>query len=320
MERSLVPAILAVVLGASLEAGAEREPARSRARAPEEEPPASALALALDRALERAQRRLEDEIVLWEDHSRWENPWVVRGAHHVVHTTDGHALGKRIAEGQATMLGHFQRVLGSDHVPTQPFTVHVHPTQAAYNAFGEANGDEHSSFYGSFFAAGLPGSPVVTYREANETLLQMFVTHSALHQFVAAAFPGAAPALPTWVAEGLASCFALYWDTAYGAAELRRLVAEGRFLPLAQLMREGTSQYLADPHTRLIELGMLFLHLLHYREDTRLAGEGEEPPAASCADWLQRLHRGEDVSGHPFQALLASDLDLIEAELMDAEF
>ena len=40
--------------------------------------------------------------------------------------------------------------------------------------------------------------------------MRRWVTHSALHQFVAGAFPGRP--IPDGLSEGLAAYFALYWD------------------------------------------------------------------------------------------------------------
>ena len=49
----------------------------------------------------------------------------------------------------------------------------------------------------------------------------MQITHSALHQFLAAAFPGRTP--PTWINEGLAAYFSIYWDYDWGLSEFERL-------------------------------------------------------------------------------------------------
>ena len=63
--------------------------------------------------------------------------------------------GLQIAQGLETMLGHFQRVLGTEWTPAGRLQVDIHPSIAAYNQAG-TNFDEHSSMYGSFYASGTP--------------------------------------------------------------------------------------------------------------------------------------------------------------------
>ena len=127
----------------------------------------------------------------------------------------------------------------------------------------------------------------------------MWITHSALHQFVEHAYSRQAPA---WVSEGLASYFTTYWAYSWCGSELERFESEGRALPLDRLLTEGLDQYGDDSDVRFIQLGMLFNYLLHKREDT-LTGEGGSP----FADWLRTVMAGRDASGLPVNTLLTTD-------------
>jgi hypothetical protein len=172
---------------------------------------------------------------------------------------------------------------------------------------------------GSFYATQHPDRPVAMYFHANVRQRAMWATHSAFHQFVDRAF-AAAP--PTYLSEGLAAYFSIfYWDQAFGIAEFKRIASGPAWVPLARLQREGIEAYAADPHTRFIELGMLFNYLLHYRPDTRTQKNADgvvllSPAADYCADVL----RGRDVSGHPVHELLTVGLADLEAELRSYSF
>lgn len=260
---------------------------------------------AMDSALDRAQRRLENSVDLYQDHSSWENAWRVESAHYRVRTTHSWFLGSDLAQGLEAMLGHFQSVLGTTHAPSEPWAVHVFPTLPEYNQYGTEHGADHSSFYGSFFSGLDPERAVATYYDSNATLLRMWVTHSALHQYMDSAFNREAP---TWLEEGLASYFALYWDAGYGVSELTRIKRLGRFVPLRQLLRENIGQYTSDPHTRFIELGMLMTYLLHYRTDLRFG------------EYLQLRMVADDFALHPAHEWLTEDVGRLEAEFSAFEF
>jgi hypothetical protein len=206
-------------------------------------------------------------------------------------------------------------VLDTRYVPPTPFQVFIFPTTADYNTFGGPFGD-HSSLYGSFYPEGAE-QPVAAVYDPNWTRLQMYVTHSALHQFVEHAF-GRAP--DTWISEGLASYFALYWDLGYGPSELRSIVAKREFIPLTELTVQPIVQYRDRPHIRFMELGTLFLYLLHYRDDTRMARPGEEPREASFADYVRVALKGGDERRHPFYIELVRHVGEIQKDFVSFEF
>src|SRR5262245_2163013 len=155
---------------------------------------------AVKRAVESAQADMVKKISLGQDHSSWNDPWLVKGAHYAVRTTHSRFVGLEIAQDLEAMLPHFRGLLQTNFTPEQPFVVNIFPSIAEYNEYGGRFG-EHTSFYGSFYSAEDPERPVVTYWINNRSLLRMWVTHSASHQFVAHAFPG--QAVPAWVEEGL---------------------------------------------------------------------------------------------------------------------
>jgi hypothetical protein len=275
---------------------------------------------ALQRALEQAQAGLIAEIEVWRDHSTWPDAWVVRSEHYELRTTHSRALGVQLTQGLEAMFGHFQTVLGTDYEPDQPFRVDVFPTLQEYNQFGEDFGAEHSSFYGSFHAAGQAENQVATYYVPNHTQLGMWVTHGALHQFLRAAFPTLPP---TWIEEGLASYFALYWDPGYGVREIDRIRgANGpsSFIPLEQLMGASAAEYTTNPHTRLMQLGMLFTYLLHHCEDTRTRVEGDTVVSSPFADYLRVVLSGADPAQNDLHGLFTVDLEMLENDFEGFEF
>lgn len=260
---------------------------------------------AMDSALDRAQRRLESSVELYQDHSTWENAWQVTSRHYRVRTTHSWFLAHDIASGLESMLGHFQTVLGTSHAPSDRWAIHIFPTLAAYNQFGNQHGADHQSFYGSFFTGLDPERAVATYYDPNAVLLRMWVTHSAFHQFMASAFNREAP---TWLLEGLASYFALYWDAGYGVSELERIKRQDRIVPLRQLLRENISQYTNDPHTRFMQLGMLMTYLLHYRPELRFG------------EYLGLRMVADDFALHPAHEWLTENLDQLESDFLSFEF
>ncbi len=273
-----------------------------------EMPSAELYGRAVARALESAQTELLAQIDLWEDHSRWESAWEVASEHYRVRTTHGRYLAANLAEGMETMLGHFQSVLGTDWAPGTPFEIWVFPTLAEYNQFGNANGAQHSSMYGSFHATQHAQQPVATMYTANPTLLRMWITHAAVHQFVSGAFP----ATPTTaISEGLAAYFSLYWDPAYAASEHDRVAKGSLFIPLRQLLADPLQSYAQNTDDRLMELGTLFTYLLHHREDTGL-GPDDEGSEGSFAAYLRAVLNGRNLTGMPFDDMLANDLDELE--------
>ncbi len=144
-----------------------------------------------------AATRLRDGTEVFEDHSTWEKAWEATSRHFLVRTTHSYGLAAQLAQGLDVMLGHVQKTLGVEVAPPRRYHVYVLPSVADYNAFGNANGQEHSSCYGSFHAAAHPERAVAAVYDGNHSWLKMLVTHSMVHQYVQDAFPAAR--LPTWV-------------------------------------------------------------------------------------------------------------------------
>lgn len=265
---------------------------------------------ALDAALQRCQSELERGVAVTEDHSTWETAWEVSSEHYTVRTTHSHWLAARIATGLDTMLGHFRSVLRPDFTPGERFVVHVLPDVESYNTFGNANGEHHSSMYGSFYANGHPQKVVAAVYDPNVTWLQMWITHSAYHQFAERAFPGSTPA--TWIDEGLASYFALYWAPDYGIDEHLRLAGGDGFVSLTRLMTGGITGYADHTHDRFMELGMLFTWLLHYRDDTRMPAAVEErvDSPGAFAGYLRAVLRGDEPD--PAMVALVQDRSALQ--------
>jgi len=284
---------------------------------PADDAPDSPYERALRKSVRRAQLELQRELDLWEDHSSWDDPWIARSEHYEVRTTHSRGLARDLARGLDQMLGFFQSVLRRRYTPDAPFQVHVFPGLAEYNEFGTQHGAEHSSFYGSFFASAAPGQPVATYFVENRVLLRMWVTHGATHQFVAAAFGSEGP---PWISEGLAAYFALYWDNAYGPAELERISAQGGDIPLGELLAAPEARYTDRPHERLVQLGMLFTYLLSFRDDTRLVYDGEELVSAPFADYVVAVLRSQNVEANPVHELFTVDLEALELDFRGFEF
>lgn len=270
---------------------------------------------ALSKAISRAQRSLEADTDFFEDHSTWENPWVVESEHYEVRTTDSRRLGKEVAEGLETMRGYFEDLLGKVG-PTGRGRIYIYPDRAAYNAFGDQFGEHHSSILGGFYAGGHPDLPVATYLDSSRTRSQMWITHCALHQFLAAR--EGAP-LPVWLEEGLASYFALFWDFTYGVRELEALKRDGRLLDFNQLMGEDISAYTADPHARFIQLGMVFTYLLRYCEETRQL-EGELPPIAPFQEFIEASVAGDSVADLAFTAFINEEGPALQSGFLAFDF
>jgi hypothetical protein len=278
-----------------------------------------AIARALDRALERSQARLRERVELVDDHSTWEQAWEIGSENFNVKTPMNWYIGARLGRDLDAMLEHFRKLTRSNWRPQVPLPIYLFPNLGDYNTFGNDFGEHHSSVLGSFYATSHPERPVTMYFHVNPYYLGMWATHSAFHQFVAQAFTTTPP---TWFEEGLAAYFSIYyWDTAYGVGEFERIVRDGSFLPLSQLMREGVDAYPADPQTRFVELAMLFNYLLNYREDTRTqTNENGDILLAPAADFVADVLAGRDVSWNPVQELVSVRLAELEADLKAYDF
>lgn len=271
---------------------------------------------ALSRAIDRLHQRIAAEDI-YVDHTSWEDPWVVETDHFSVRTTVSHAYGYDLAVGLENMLGHFHQALDTDFVPGSRFEVRIYPDLAAYNAFGE-NAAEHSSFYGSFYARGDAQRPVAALYNPNATFLRMQVTHSVVHQWLAAAHPGVS--IPTWVDEGLAAYFSLYWGYEWGRQEFERLKAAGDLPDVRDLLRGGIGTYSPENHhARLMSLGMMFYYLLRFREDTRTVPATEGEPRAPFRDYLDAILRGQRPAASGVSELM-SDPARLQRDLHAYEF
>ncbi len=279
--------------------------------------PAELYRRAVARALARAQAELVAAARPDVDHSRWEDPWVVVSEHYEVRSTRSYAQARSIADSSEFLRGEMVKLLGEGdggRKARQP--IWIFPTLAAYKAFGEANGEEHSSMWGSYYAKKDAALAVATYENGNPTLLGMWVTHSAVHQFLEQSF---GEQRLVWVDEGLASYFALFWDWPYGASELERMKQARTFFPLARLVREPIQAYLDQPHDRFIELGMLFHFLLNSCEATRNGASGD-PSTGPFQEFLRLAVRGQDTSDTEFLASFEEATALLEEDFKDFDF
>ena len=270
----------------------------------------------LDRAIDRAQTRLQERLEIGQDHSDWVNAWEVESEHYLVRSTHSRFLAAELAQGLEQMLEHFQRILRPEWQPTRRFPIFVFPDIAAYNNFGNTNGAEHSSFYGSFYEEATQDRAVAMAYDENRTLLKMQATHSALHQFVADA---SAQPLPTWVSEGLASYFALFWNFNWGIAEFRRIADGGTFIEMPDLLNAPIAAYTGRTHERFIQLGMLFAYLLNYREESMTAaGEGQGPGPFARA--LQGMLDGSGPTTGVLRSLFGEGMNEFYADFRAFEF
>lgn len=258
-------------------------------------------------AIDRNQRALEGSKDIWEDHSTWENAWQVRSDHYIVRTTHSRKLGRDMGDRLEMMFQEFKYVLSPDFTTSEPFHIFICPTLAVYNQYGEEFGEHHSSLYGSFYAAGHDQRPVIVLFDANETLLTMFTTHSAFHQFRDRAFSRTPP---TWIEEGLASYYAYRWAYSWGVSQVRELVNNRRFIALSQAIEVSIDQYGGASSVYFTELGMLFYYLLNFREDTMMT----EDQDGACATYLRTLLRGGGTSNLPFHTLITENLSQLEAD------
>jgi hypothetical protein len=273
---------------------------------------------AVKRAVESAQAEMVKKLTLGEDHSTWNDPWIVKSPHYIVRNTHSRMLGADVAQDLEAMLVHFRTLLQTDYEPDQPLVVNIYPTITDYNNYGNNFGD-HTSIYGACYVGEDPQRPVVTYWVNNRSLLRMWITHAASHQFVAHAFPG--HPLPLWIEEGLAAYFSLFWDYDFGVNQLQRLHKERRLVPLGTLLRSPIQAYKNNADERFIELAMLFTYLLQFREDTRtvLRDDGSEL-AAPFADFLRAVVRGQNPGDNAVQQLFTRELGDLEQEFFAFDF
>lgn len=270
------------------------------------------------RSTERAQRALLATLNFEVDHSRFEDPWIVTTAHYELRATVSYAQTKKLAEGLEFVRGEFAKLLGEPKTPHGGRNkIWVLPSFGGYNAFGLQNGAEvHSSVLGSYYFAGHAEQPVISYQNGNDVLLGMWITHSALHQYLEQNF---GPQSQVWVDEGLASYFALFWDWPYGAARLEELEKSRDYVPLERLLREPLEAYLSKPDPRFIELGMLFHFLLNSCEATKNGATGD-PSSGPFQEFLRAAVRGQDVSDSEFTQTFEEASALLEQDFKAFDF
>ncbi|MFT7679431.1 MAG: hypothetical protein ACI8QC_003433 [Planctomycetota bacterium] len=271
---------------------------------------------AIAEILKQEQAGLERRTDLWEDHSTWDDAWIVEGENFSVRTTHSRSLGLEILEGQESMRGFIKELLEGPDRQGDACPIFLLADRAAYNTFGNDHGEHHSSILGGFYATGHPEQPIATYLDASRTRTQMWITHNVVHHYLGQNFRGQ---VPVWVSEGLASYFALFWDFGYGVRELATLKQEGRLVPFDKLTSESLSAYPSDPHARFIQLGMLFSYLLRFNEDTRRL-EGESLPLAPFDEFLRASVRGTSVDSLPFSLYLDEQSEALLEGFLECEF
>ena len=277
--------------------------------------PEDLYARVVTRAYEHAQSQLLSKVSFVVNHSKWEDPWVVTTEHYEVRTTSSYRFAAETGRSLEFMYEEFSKLLGTGQATSGKFPVWIFPTLSDYNAFGQQNGAEHSSMLGSFYSVQHPERPVVTYWIPNRTLLGMWITHSAVHQYLEQTFGEQST---VWVAEGLAGFFSLYWDWPYGARELERMKASKAYLPLEHLVRDPLPAYLTNPNERFIELGMLFRFLLNYYEPTK-SEEGNASLSPFQA-FLRLAVRGQDVSRTEFAQIFSEGASKLDEDFKRFEF
>jgi len=277
------------------------------------EPPIAAKARLLTEAIEVAQKDLIDTAPAYEDHSTWANAWQIETEHYVIRLTHSRHLGLELGQDLETMFAWFQDLFGTDWQPPQRLQVHIYPSLAEYNQFGNSiNADEHSSFYGAFYAVQDPARPAAVMYSANIPRLKMHMTHAVLHQFVGEAFTSQPP---YWVSEGLASYFSLFFNYPYLQREHRRLAESDQFIPLRILASAAPTNFADRHHDKLMELGALFNYLLWRRPDTMtVVDEDGEVVQAPVRDLIRAAVRGNNLGFNPTYLSLMGRLDEIEAD------
>lgn len=265
----------------------------------------------LDKSLDKAHMELlRSSPDIFEDHSTWETAWKVKTGSFMVQTTHSRYLAVKLGSRLESISQEFASILKPDYKPSSIHWVYVFENLAQYNQFGDDNGETHSSIYGSFHAGNHSASPVAALYDKNETLLLMYVTHSALHQFVHKEFPQVQ--LPTWISEGLACYFSYRWGYSYlwGVDELKKMIDNNQFIPLSNLLGAPLEQYGQDTQARFHELGMLFYYLLQFREDTKITDDKD----GDFVTYLRAILNRKPFTHLPAHKLFTENLSQLEAD------
>ncbi|MCK5945182.1 MAG: hypothetical protein KAI24_24545 [Planctomycetes bacterium] len=267
---------------------------------------------AIDRALDRMHAELTRDLDVWSDHSTIENGWQASTEHFVVRTTRSYGLARDIAVGLETMLGHFQRQLGTDYAPSSPLPIVILPSRAEYNGFGDQHGQEHSSFYGSFFARAHPQQVVAAEYHENPTLLRMHITHSVVHQYLHFAYPQTSGNRPVWIEEGLAAYFTFYWKPDWMLERFVDARQKRRLVRLERILSSNIADFRNDTESRLLHLSMFFDYLIRFREDTRSAPDAKGRMRGAFRDYLVAVLEGRPTDGMHFAKLLEDPGELAD--------
>jgi hypothetical protein len=310
---TLLPLVAPGHVGATAETVTPPKPATSHMRAASTE----AYRRTLRDAVERAQRDLERKLELFEDHSTWDNAWIVRSPHYNVRTTASRYFGEATAEQLEVDLESFRATLMSRFQPEQAFNVYVFPTLEDYRAYSSENGLDHSAFYGSYYPETVAELPVVTYYYPNRAQLQMWITHTAFHQFLRHAYERA---LPTWMDEGLASYFAMRPNYLWAVNEFQRMRDAGALIPLRELLATPLANYTDRPGQRVLQLGLFFTFLFDFYPPTRTVLRDGEIWRAPLSEYLDALLTANDFAFHPLHRMFSQDLDAVEQDFAAFEF
>ncbi|MEM6674469.1 MAG: hypothetical protein AAF726_16605 [Planctomycetota bacterium] len=286
-------------------------------------PPVDVVGIAVDGAYEsafaRAASRLEGS-GLRAPVVSWDEPRVVSSRNYELRTTEsrGHAL--RRARDLEDMLVRYQFLLGTDFEPRIPLVMLLHPNGTSYGEFASQYSDARSSVFGGFYDPSNPEGAAAAIHSDNVALERMHLTHAAVQQYVARAFPNVE--LEPALTQGLGAYFQSFWDYRYFVDRylaLRDGSGESGLIPLRSLLNDPIDAYPERGADRLFQLAMLFVYLRHFKEETKsnVFPDGSADVIGPFENYLRRRLRGEDVANDPIQRLFSTELDLLEAEMLD---
>ena len=271
-----------------------------------------------EHVLERVQRKEHAKLIeatdLFVDHTDASAAVEVTSKYYAVKTTNA-SLGRGLGARLDAQLVELQDLLETDHVPTRRFPILILPTIEDYAAVAKGRADEHSSFYGSYFARHESSQPVICVYDPRYNWTQ--VPHSAVHQFVASAFRTSPP---PWISEGLAHYFALKVNReAREWAEGEHPLRAASYRPLRELIEEpDLSRYgnATTAEARLVQLGLFFRYLLEEFPETAWTAPGEPEAEASFVAYLRGVVRGREPRKGFRQVFLTPE----GIEFLDASF
>lgn len=298
--------VVTALLG-TLASGQEGGPSESEAK----KPVTTEITPLLERAIEQTQRRLELKLDLGADHSTWETAWVVETEHFAVRRLGSYIKARTVGARLEKLLSRLETDLGVEIAASAPkFRIWILPDLAAYRAFGDEHGEEHSSMFGSFHAKNHPESPLATFEEPQ--WLPLHVAHSAVHQYLARAFPSRT--LPTWLEEGLATYYSIdQQDLMPWAIDQFEAQRDERFVPIADLLDDTIADYAqqSEADRRMRQLGITLWYLFEVRDDTRTRDAETGPFRA----FVRAVLAGADPSGMGLDWLTRDSADRRQLEV-----